>query len=238
MGVTFNPLRAGRLARILAVCVRLARRRALVAGSPDLGLVIHLEAANAHRAPRPAPPPDCAPVSDQHLDPVRRAPAHPVDPGQRRVRRLLHQLPADGQLPGDRRRDPAWPRRLEPAHPRVRAAAVRGRDRRRQGEPDADARHRNRRLLRAPRAVAGSRSELPDPPARRRSCRRGDGGDVAPAGPAAAVDATAARLRHRHHGLHGRDRAVRRAVRAGHDAGGLVRAAGRAPRRCSGSRVA
>ena len=238
LGVTFNPLRAGRPARILAACVLWARRRALVAGSPDLGPVIHAEAESGPPPGRPVQPPGCAPVPDQHLDPVRRAAADPVDPGQRRLRRLLHQLPADGQLPGDRRGDPARPRWLEPAGPGVRAAAVRGRDRRRQGEPDPDARHRNRRLLRAPRAVAGSRSELRDPPARRRSCGRGDGGRVAPAGAAAAVDATAARLRHRHHGLHGRDRAVRRAVRAGHDAGGLVRAAGRAPRRCSGSRVA
>ena len=153
-----------------------------------------------------------------------------MDPGQRRVRRLLHQLPADGQLPGDRCRDPAGPRGLEPADPGVRAAAVRGRDRRRKGEPDADARHGNRRLLRLERAIAGSGPQLRHPPPGRRPGGSGDGGRVPPAGAAPAVDAAAARLRHRHRGLDGRDRAVRGAVRAGHDAGGLVRAAGRAPR--------
>ena len=37
---------------------------------------------------------------------VRRAAAHPLDPGQRRLHRVLPELPADGELPRDRRRDP------------------------------------------------------------------------------------------------------------------------------------
>ena len=38
---------------------------------------------------------------------VRRAAADPLDPGQRHLRRLLPQLPADGELPRHRPRDPA-----------------------------------------------------------------------------------------------------------------------------------
>ena len=48
---------------------------------------------------RPAPP-----VPDQRDAALRRAAPDPLDPGQRQVRRLLQQLPADGQLPRHRRR--------------------------------------------------------------------------------------------------------------------------------------
>ena len=41
---------------------------------------------------------------------VRRAAAHPLDPGQRHLRRLLQELPADGELPRHRRRHPVGPR--------------------------------------------------------------------------------------------------------------------------------
>ena len=45
-------------------------------------------------------------------DPVRRADAHPLDPGEGPVHRLLQQLPADGQLPGHRPGHPAGPARV------------------------------------------------------------------------------------------------------------------------------
>src|SRR3954449_9352240 len=38
-------------------------------------------------------------LPDERDAAVRGAPAHPLDPGERQVRRVLQQLPADGELP-------------------------------------------------------------------------------------------------------------------------------------------
>ena len=67
-------------------------------------------------------------VPDGDQPPVRRAAAHPLDPGQRHLRRLLPELPADGELPRDRGRHPVGPR--PEAHPDLAVRAVDARARR------------------------------------------------------------------------------------------------------------
>ena len=67
------------------------------------------------------------PLPHERDAPVRGAAAHPLDPLERHVHRLLQQLPADGQLPGHRPRHPARPQRPQRARSAVRAAAARGR---------------------------------------------------------------------------------------------------------------
>ncbi len=148
-----------------------------------------------------------APAADQRDAPVRRAAAHPLDPGQRQVRRLLQQLPADGELPGHRRRHPARPSRRAPGHVAVPAAPARDRPARLRRPAERPGARPERDHLR-PRCVHERGRQLHRAAVAGRPRHGAHGVAGAAARPAAAVDAAAQGVRHRHRRLDDRHRRV------------------------------